>query len=154
MSTPPKGKLPLPRLAELKRDGEPIVMVTAYDAPGARFAEDAGIDIVLVGDTAAMVMLGHEGTTVPVTMEEMLFLARTVVRAARRPIVIGDMPFGSYQVSDEDALRNAIRFFKESRVDGVKLEGGGGASVSRVETIVAAGIPVMGHVGLTPQSAT
>src|SRR5207302_3598234 len=104
MSTPPKGKLPLPRLAELKRDGERIVMVTAYDAPGARFAEDAGIDIVLVGDTAAMVVLGYEGTTVPVTMEEMLFLTRTVVRAARRPVVIGDMPFGSYQVSDEAAV--------------------------------------------------
>ena len=153
MSTPPKGKLPLPRLAELKRDGEPIVMVTAYDAPGARFAEDAGIDIVLVGDTAAMVMLGHEGTTVPVTMEEMLFLTRTVVRAARRPIVIGDMPFGSYQVSDEAAVENAIRFFKEAGADAIKLEGAG-PSLSRVRAIVAAGIPVMGHVGLTPQSAT
>jgi 3-methyl-2-oxobutanoate hydroxymethyltransferase len=101
-----------------------------------------------------MVVLGHEGTTVPVTMDEMLFLARTVSRAARRPIVVGDMPFGSYQVSDEDALRNAIRFFKEAQVDAVKLEGGGLPSVSRAETIVAAGIPVMGHVGLTPQSAT
>jgi 3-methyl-2-oxobutanoate hydroxymethyltransferase len=152
--TPPAAKLPLPELAAMKRRGEKIVMVTAYDAPGARFAEDAGVDVILVGDTAAMVVLGYEGTTVPVTMDEMLFLARTVVRAARRPIVIGDMPFGSYQVSDEDALRNAIRFFKEARVDGVKLEGGGPASVARVETIVAAGIPVMGHVGLTPQSAT
>jgi 3-methyl-2-oxobutanoate hydroxymethyltransferase len=128
-------------------------MVTAYDAPGARFAEDAGVDVILVGDTAAMVVLGHEGTTVPVTMEEMLFLTRTVARAARRPIVVGDMPFGSYQVSDEDAVRNAIRFVKEAGADAVKLEGAG-RSVSRIRAIVGAGIPVMGHVGLTPQSAT
>jgi 3-methyl-2-oxobutanoate hydroxymethyltransferase len=153
MSTPPRGKLALPELAEMKKRGEKIVMVTAYDAPGARFAEDAGIDVILVGDTAAMVVLGHEGTTVPVTMDEMLFLTRTVTRAARRPIVIGDMPFGSYQVSDEDALRNAIRFVKEGGADAVKLEGAG-PSVSRARTIVEAGIPVMGHVGLTPQSAT
>ena len=112
MSTPPRGKLALTRLAELKREGTKIVMVTAYDAPGARFAEDAGIDVILVGDTAAMVVLGHEGTTVPVTMDEMLFLTKTVARSAHRPIVVGDMPFGSYQVSDEDAVRNAIRFVK------------------------------------------
>ena len=153
MSTPPAGKRPLPELAEMKRRGEKIVMVTAYDAPGARFAEDAGIDVILVGDTAAMVVLGHEGTTVPVTMDEMLFLTRTVARAARRPIVIGDMPFGSYQVSDENAVVNAIRFVKEAGADAVKLEGAG-PSVSRARAIVAAGIPVMGHVGLTPQSAT
>jgi 3-methyl-2-oxobutanoate hydroxymethyltransferase len=153
MSTPPPGKLALPELAAMKKRGEKIVMVTAYDAPGARFAEDAGVDVILVGDTAAMVVLGHEGTTVPVTMDEMLFLTRTVARAARRPIVIGDMPFGSYQVSDEDALRNAIRFVKEAGADAVKLEGAG-PSVSRARTIVEAGIPVMGHVGLTPQSAT
>jgi 3-methyl-2-oxobutanoate hydroxymethyltransferase len=153
MSTPPPGKLPLPELAAMKQRGDKIVMVTAYDAPGARFAEDAGVDVILVGDTAAMVVLGHEGTTVPVTMDEMLFLTRTVARAARRPIVIGDMPFGSYQVSDEDALRNAIRFVKEGGADAVKLEGAG-PSVSRARTIVEAGIPVMGHVGLTPQSAT
>jgi 3-methyl-2-oxobutanoate hydroxymethyltransferase len=96
MSTPPLGKLPLPELAAMKRRGDKIVMITAYDAPGARFAEDAGVDVILVGDTAAMVVLGHEGTTVPVTMDEMLFLTRTVARAARRPVVIGDMPFGSY----------------------------------------------------------
>ena len=153
MSTPPRGKLPLPELAEMKRRGEKIVMVTAYDAPGARFAEDAGVDVILVGDTAAMVVLGHEGTTVPVTMDEMLFLTRTVTRAARHPIVIGDMPFGSYQVSDEDALRNAIRFVKEGGADAVKLEGAG-PSVSRARAIAEAGIAVMGHVGLTPQSAT
>jgi 3-methyl-2-oxobutanoate hydroxymethyltransferase len=152
MSTPPQGKLALPKLAEMKRRGEKIVMVTAYDAPGARFAEDAGIEIVLVGDTAAMVVLGYDGT-VPVTMDEMVFLTRTVARAARRPIVIGDMPFGSYQVSDEAAVEHAIRFFKEAGADAVKLEGAG-PSLSRVRAIVGAGIPVMGHVGLTPQSAT
>ena len=128
-------------------------MVTAYDAPGARFAEDAGIDILLVGDTAAMVVLGHESTTVPVTVEEMLFLTRTVARAAQRPIIVGDMPFGSYQVSDEEAVRNAVRFVKEGGADVIKLEGAG-TSVSRTRAIVAAGIPVMGHIGLTPQSAT
>ena len=105
MSAPPAGKLPLPELAEMKRRGDKIAMVTAYDAPGARFAEDAGVDLILVGDTAAMVVLGHEGTTVPVTMDEMIFLTKTVSRAAYRPIVVGDMPFGSYQVSDEDAVR-------------------------------------------------
>ena len=150
MSTPPAGKLPLPELVAMKRRGDKIVMVTAYDAPGARFVEDAGIDVVLVGDTAAMVMLGHEGTTVPVTVDEMLFLTRTVSRQSRRPIVVGDLPFGSYQVSDEDAVRNAIRFVKEGGADLVKLEG----AVSRVRAIVDAGIPVMAHIGLTPQSAT
>jgi 3-methyl-2-oxobutanoate hydroxymethyltransferase len=149
----PAGKLALPELAEMKRRGDRIVMVTAYDMPGARFAEDAGIDMILVGDTAAMVVLGHEGTTVPVTMDEMLFLTRTVARAVNRPIVVGDMPFGSYQVSDEDAVRNAIRFFKEAGADAIKLEGAG-PSLSRIRAIVDAGIPVMGHVGLTPQSAT
>jgi 3-methyl-2-oxobutanoate hydroxymethyltransferase len=153
MSTPPPGKLALPELTARKRRGEKIVMVTAYDAPGARFAEDAGIDVILVGDTAAMVMLGHESTTVPVTVEEMLFLTRTVARAARRPIVVGDMPFGSYQVSNEEAVRNAVRFVKEAGADVVKLEGAG-PSVSRARAIVEAGIPVMGHIGLTPQSAT
>jgi 3-methyl-2-oxobutanoate hydroxymethyltransferase len=151
MSSAP-GKLALPELAEMKRRGDKIVMVTAYDMPGARFAEDAGVDVILVGDTAAMVVLGHEGT-VPVSMDEMLFLTRTVVRAARHPIVVGDMPFGSYQVSDEDAVRNAIRFFKEAGADAIKLEGAG-PSLSRIRAIVAAGIPVMGHTGLTPQTAT
>ncbi|HST25231.1 MAG TPA: 3-methyl-2-oxobutanoate hydroxymethyltransferase [Gaiellaceae bacterium] len=153
MSTPPAGKMPLPELAAMKRRGDRIVMVTAYDAPGARFAEDAGIDVVLVGDTAAMVVLGHEGTTVPVTVDEMLFLTRTVSRQLRRPLVVGDLPFGSYQVSDEDAVRTAIRFVKEGGADIIKLEGAG-PMTSRAHAIVGAGIPVMGHVGLTPQSAT
>src|SRR5215467_10215407 len=136
-TTPPAGKLPLPELAAMKRRGDRIVMVTAYDAPGARFAEDAGMDVVLVGDTAAMVVLGHEGTTVPVTVDEMLFLTRTVARQTRRPLVVGDMPFGSYEVSDEDAVRNAVRFVKEGGADIVKLEGAG-PMTSRARTIVAA----------------
>jgi 3-methyl-2-oxobutanoate hydroxymethyltransferase len=136
----------------MKSRGHKIVMVTAYDAPGARLAEEAGIDILLVGDTAGMVVLGHD-STVPVTMDEMLFLTRTVVRAVDRPIVVGDMPFGSYNVSDEDAVRNAVRFVKEAGADVVKLEGAG-PSLSRAAAIVAAGIPVMGHVGLTPQTET
>jgi 3-methyl-2-oxobutanoate hydroxymethyltransferase len=145
-------KLALTELAEMKRRGEKIVMVTAYDAPGARFADAAGIDIILVGDTAAMVVLGHE-STVPVSMDEMLFMTRTVARAAHRPIVVGDLPFGAYQVSDDDAVRNAVRFVKEGGADVVKLEGAG-PSLSRVRAIAGAGIPVMGHIGLTPQSAT
>jgi 3-methyl-2-oxobutanoate hydroxymethyltransferase len=145
-------KLALTELVEMKRRGDKIVMVTAYDAPGARFADAAGIDIILVGDTAAMVVLGHE-STVPVSMDEMLFMTRTVARAAKRPIVVGDMPFGTYQISDDDSVRNAVRFIKEGGADVVKLEGAG-PSLSRVHAIVGAGIPVMGHIGLTPQSAT
>jgi 3-methyl-2-oxobutanoate hydroxymethyltransferase len=148
----PAGKLPLPELLGMKRRGDKIVMVTAYDAPGARFAEDAGIDLILVGDTAAMVVLGHAGTT-PVTVDEMLFLTRTVARQVHRPIVVGDLPFGSYETSDEDAVHSAVRFVKEGGADAVKLEGAG-PMVSRARAIVEAGIPVMGHVGLTPQSAT
>src|SRR5213078_746960 len=143
---------PLPELAEMKRRGQKVVMVTAYDAPGGRLADAAGVDIILVGDSAAMVMLGHD-STVPATMDEMLVLTRAVTRGASRPLVVGDMPFGSFQVSDESALENAIRFFKEAGADAVKLEGAG-PSLSRVRAIVGAGIPVMGHVGLTPQSAT
>ena len=146
------GKLPLTELAEMKRRGDRIVMVTAYDAPGARFADAAGIDVVLVGDSAAMVVLGHD-STVPATMDEMLMLTRAVTRGARRPLVVADMPFGSFQVSDEEALRNAIRFVKEAGADAVKLEGAG-PMLARVSALVGAGIPVMGHIGLTPQSAT
>jgi 3-methyl-2-oxobutanoate hydroxymethyltransferase len=151
-ATPAPGKLALPELAELKRRGDKIVMVTAYDAPGARLADAAGIDLILVGDTAAMVVLGHD-STVPVTMDEMLFLTRSVARAAKRPLVIGDLPFGTYEASDDDAVHNAVRFIKEGGADVVKLEGAG-PSLSRVRAITGAGIGVMGHVGLTPQSAT
>jgi 3-methyl-2-oxobutanoate hydroxymethyltransferase len=132
--------------------GERIVMVTAYDYPSGRLADLAGIDLILVGDSAAMTVLGHS-TTVPATMEEMLMLTRAVTRGAERALVVADMPFGSYQVSDEDAVRNAVRFVKEAGADAVKLEGAG-PSLSRVAALVGAGIPVMGHLGLTPQSAT
>jgi 3-methyl-2-oxobutanoate hydroxymethyltransferase len=145
-------KLTLTELAAKKEDGERIVMVTAYDYPTARLADEAGLDLVLVGDSAAMTVLGHD-STVPATMDEMVILTRAAARGARRPLLIADMPFGSFQLSDEDALRNAIRFVKEAAADAVKLEGAG-TSLSRVRAIVAAGIPVMGHVGLTPQSAT
>ena len=146
------GKLPLTDLAEMKRRGERIVMVTAYDYPSGRLADAAGIDLVLVGDSAAMTVLGHD-STVPATMEDMIFLSRAAARGARRPLVVADMPFGSYQVSDEDAVRNAVRFVKEAAVDAVKLEGAG-PTLDRVRAIVGAGVPVMGHIGLTPQSAT
>jgi len=146
------AKMAIPELAQMKRNGVPIVMVTAYDAAGGRLAEAAGIDVVLVGDSAAMVVLGHE-STVPVTVDEMLFMTRAVASSVRRPLVVGDMPFGSYQVSDADAVRNAIRFIKEGGADTVKLEGAG-RMLPRVHAIVESGIPVMGHLGLTPQSAT
>jgi 3-methyl-2-oxobutanoate hydroxymethyltransferase len=154
MSTRPHtaAKLPLPELQDMKRRRDKIVMVTAYDAPGARLADAAGIDLILVGDTAAMVVLGHD-STVPVTLDEMLFLTRSVVRAAKRPLIVGDMPFGTYEASDEEAVHSAVRFVKEGGADVVKLEGAG-PSLSRVRAITAAGIGVMGHVGLTPQSAT
>jgi 3-methyl-2-oxobutanoate hydroxymethyltransferase len=136
----------------MKRRRERIVMVTAYDYPSGRLADAAGVDIVLVGDSAAMTVLGHESTT-PATMDEMLMLTRATSRGAKRPLVVADMPFGSFQVSDEEAVQNAIRFVKEAGADAVKLEGAG-TTVSRVLALVGAGIPVMGHVGLTPQSAT
>ena len=146
------GKLPLTELAELKRRGQKLVMVTAYDFPSARIADEAGVELVLVGDSAGMVVLGNE-STVPVTMNELLMLTRAVTRGARRPLVIADMPFGSFQVSDDAAVANAVRFVKESDADAVKVEGAG-PTLSRVRAIVGAGVPVMGHVGLTPQSAT
>ncbi len=145
-------KVTLPRLAEMKRDREPIVMVTAYDFPSAQVVEESGVDVVLVGDTAAMVVLGYDATT-PVGMEEMLTMTAAVRRALKAPLLIGDMPFGSYEASNEEAVHNAQRFVKEAGVDAVKLERGG-PSVDRAEAIVNAGIPVMGHVGLTPQTAT
>jgi 3-methyl-2-oxobutanoate hydroxymethyltransferase len=151
-ATPAPGKLPLTELAEMKARHQPIVMVTAYDAPGGRLADQAGADLILVGDSAAMTVLGHE-STVPASMEEMLMLTHAVTRGARGPLVVADMPFGSFQVSDEEAVRNAIRFVKEAGADAVKLEGAG-PTLSRVKSIVGAGIPVMGHIGLTPQSAT
>jgi 3-methyl-2-oxobutanoate hydroxymethyltransferase len=151
-ATPAPGKLPVTELVEMKTRRQPIAMVTAYDAPGGRLADQAGADIVLVGDSAAMTVLGHD-STVPATMDEMLVLTRAVTRGALRPLVVADMPFGTFQISDEDAMRNAIRFVKEAGADAVKVEGAG-PTLSRVASIVGAGIPVMGHIGLTPQSAT
>ena len=160
MSSTPKtavtsGRLPmtLPRLAEKKRLHEPIVMITAYDFPSAGIAEEAGVDIVLVGDSGAEVVLGYS-STVAVSIEEMLMLAAAVRRGLRTPLLVGDLPFGSYEASDELAIRSAQRFVKEAGVDAVKLEGGGTTSAARAAAIVASGIPVMGHVGLTPQSTT
>src|SRR4051812_36428083 len=143
----------LPALVEKKRLGEPIVMVTAYDYPSARAAEAAGVDLVLVGDSGAMTVLGYD-STVPVTLDELLVLARAVRRGLRTPFLVGDLPFGSYEVSDEQAVQTAMRFVKEAGCDAVKLEGGGPVSVARAAAITGAGIPVMGHVGLTPQTAT
>jgi 3-methyl-2-oxobutanoate hydroxymethyltransferase len=146
------GKLPLTDLVNMKSRGERIVMVTAYDYPSGRLTDAAGVDIVLVGDSAAMTVLGHD-STVPATMDEMVMLTRAAARGARRPLVVADMPFGSFQISDEDAVQNAVRFVKEADADAVKVEGAG-PTVSRVLALVGAGIPVMGHIGLTPQSAT
>jgi 3-methyl-2-oxobutanoate hydroxymethyltransferase len=149
------GHLPmtLPLLYEKKRLAEPIVMVTAYDYPSARAAEAAGVDLVLVGDSAATTMLGYSATT-PVELDDMLVLARAVRRGLRTPLLIGDLPFGSYEISDEQAVTTAMRMVKDAGCDVVKLEGGGETSVRRAHAIVSAGIPVMGHVGLTPQTAT
>ena len=149
------GRLPmtLPLLMEKKRLGDPIVMVTAYDYPSARAAEAAGVDLVLVGDSAATTVLGYSATT-PVVLEDMLVLARAVRRGLHTPLLIGDLPFGSYEVSDEQAITTSMRMVKDAGCDVVKLEGGGEASVRRARAIVGAGIPVMGHVGLTPQTST
>ncbi len=145
-------KVSLSDLSRMKQHGEKIAMVTAYDAPSARLADEAGVDCVLVGDSAAMTVLGHD-STLPVSVDEMLMLTRAAARGARRPLIVADMPFGSFQVSSEKALENAVRFLKEGGADAVKLEGAGPVLAS-VTAIVAAGIPVMGHIGLTPQSAT
>jgi 3-methyl-2-oxobutanoate hydroxymethyltransferase len=161
MSSMPKVNVPsdasglpvtLPALFEKKRLGEPIVMVTAYDYPSARAAEAAGVDLVLVGDSGAMTVLGYP-STVEVTTDELLVLAKAVHRGLRSPFLVGDLPFGSYEVSDEQAVTTALRFVKEAGCAAVKLEGGGETSVARARAIVNAGIPVMGHVGLTPQTS-
>ncbi|MFM9042861.1 MAG: 3-methyl-2-oxobutanoate hydroxymethyltransferase [bacterium] len=148
---PAPDPVTIQRLGEMKLAGEPIVMITAYDHPSALVAEEAGVDVVLVGDSAAMTVLGHD-STVPVGMDEMVMLASAVRRGLDTPLLVGDLPFGSYEASNEDAVANAQRFIKESGCNAVKLERGG-ASVDRARAIVRAGIPVMGHVGLTPQTA-
>ena len=152
--SPTAERLPvtLPRLAEKKRLGEPIVMVTAYDFPSAQVAEAAGVDVVLIGDSGAMTVLGYP-STVPVSVAEMLMLSAATRRGLSTPFLVADLPFGSYEASNEQAIATAQRFVKEGGADAVKIEGGG-TSVERARGIVAAGIPVMGHVGLTPQTAT
>jgi 3-methyl-2-oxobutanoate hydroxymethyltransferase len=158
MSTPPRHDHPEPeqrkpvtltKLGEMRALGEPIVMVTAYDHPSAKVAEAAGVDIVLVGDSAANNVLGY-ADTVPVTVDELLMLTAAVRRGLSTPLLVGDLPFGSYEASDEQAIATAHRFVKEAGCDAVKLEG----SAQRARAIVKAGVPVMGHVGLTPQTAT
>jgi 3-methyl-2-oxobutanoate hydroxymethyltransferase len=142
----------LTKLAEKKALGEPIAMITAYDFPSAQVAEEAGVDVVLVGDSGAMTVLGYP-STLPVTFEELIMLAGAVRRGVSTPLLVADLPFGSYEGSNEVAVHHAQRFVKEAGVDAVKIERGG-STVERARAIVAAGIPVMGHVGLTPQSAT
>ncbi len=141
------------RLAEMKAQNEQLVMVTAYDYPSARIVDRAGVDLVLVGDSGAQVVLGHS-STVSVTTDEMLMLAGAVRRGVSRALVVCDVPFGSTEVSDAQAVETAIRFVKEAGADAVKIEGAGPERLSRIRAITAAGIPVVGHIGLTPQTAT
>lgn len=149
-STAPRPKVTVRTLAARRTAGTPITMLTAYDYPSAQLADAAGIDVLLVGDSLAMVVLGHENT-LSVTVDEMLHHCRAVKRGAAAAMLVGDMPFLSYQVDAPSALRNAGRFLQEGGMDAVKLEGGRRVA-PQVEAIVGAGIPVMGHVGLTPQS--
>lgn len=139
-------------LAAMKAAGQKIVVVTAYDAPGGRLADEAGVDLLLVGDSAAMTVLGHD-STLPITIDEMVILTSAVCRGRRRAFVVADLPFGSFQISNRIAVAHAVRLVKEAGADAVKAEGAG-PTLSRVRAIARAGIPVMGHVGLTPQSAT
>jgi 3-methyl-2-oxobutanoate hydroxymethyltransferase len=137
-------------LQEMKATGTPIAMLTAYDYTSARILDEAGIDVLLVGDSASNVMAGHE-TTLPITLDHMIYHAQCVVRAVKRALVVVDLPFGSYQGNSKEALASAIRVMKETGAHAIKLEGGA-AVVSTIERILTAGIPVMGHLGLTPQS--
>jgi 3-methyl-2-oxobutanoate hydroxymethyltransferase len=144
-----KDKVTTAALQQMKERGERITMLTAYDYPTARLADEAGVDAILVGDSVSNVVLGYQDT-LAVTMEEMLHHTRAAARGTKRVLVVGDMPFMSYQASVEDAVRNAGRFLKEGGAEAVKVEGGRGV-IDKIEAIVRAGIPVMGHLGLTPQ---
>ena len=148
--TPSLSKVTVPSLLEKKLLRQPISVVTAYDYASARLVDEAGLDIVLVGDSLAMVMQGHENT-LAITMEEMLLYVRGVRRALRRALLIADMPFGSYQIDDREGVANAVRFVKEAGAEAVKIEGGL-SRCSLVRRLCDAEIPVMGHIGLTPQS--
>ena len=145
-----RRKVTIPHLARMKERGEKISFLTAYDYPTARLEDEAGIEMILVGDSAAMCMLGYD-TTLPITMDEMVTFCRAVARGSRYAFVVGDLPFMSYQPSDRDAVLNAGRLLSEGGADAVKLEGGRRV-LDRVRAISGAGIPVMGHIGLTPQS--
>ena len=138
------------QIKEMKKQGEKIAMITAYDYPMAKLIDEAGMPIILVGDSLGMVVLGYE-STIPVTMDEMIHHTKAVVRGTKHALIIGDMPFMTYHISTEDALRNAARFIQEGGAQAVKLEGGETVA-EKVSRIVAAGIPVQGHIGLTPQS--
>ena len=138
------------QIKEMKKQGEKIAMITAYDYSMAKLVDEAGMPIILVGDSLGMVILGYE-STIPVTMDEMIHHTKAVVRGTKHALIIGDMPFMTYQISIEDALRNAARFIQEGGAQAIKLEGGE-AVAEKVSRIVAAGIPVQGHIGLTPQS--
>ncbi len=149
-ASPTPKKVTVRTLWRKKQRGEPITMLTAYDYPSAVAVDRAGVDVILVGDSLGMVVLGYE-TTLPVTMDDMLHHAKAVARGARRALLVGDMPFLSYQVSDQEAVRNAGRFLQEGGMDAVKLEGGR-ERLDTIRAVLRAGIPVMGHLGLTPQS--
>ena len=146
-----KKKLMIHDFMKMKAEGRKIAWLTSYDFPTAQFAEAAGMEMILVGDSLGMCVYGYDGT-VPVTMEQCIMHCEAVRRAAPNTFVVGDMPLGSYQVSDADAVYNAIRFLKEATVDAVKLEGGGRVA-SQIRAIVDAGVLVIGHIGLTPQSS-
>ncbi|XP_057498455.1 3-methyl-2-oxobutanoate hydroxymethyltransferase 1, mitochondrial-like [Actinidia eriantha] len=147
----PNQRMTLTHLRQKYRRGEPITMVTAYDYPSGVHLDTAGIDVCLVGDSAAMVVHGHD-TTLPVTLDEMLVHCRAVARGAKRPLLVGDLPFGTYESSTRQAVDTAVRVLKEGGMDAIKLEGGSPSRITSAKAIVEAGIAVMGHVGLTPQA--
>jgi 3-methyl-2-oxobutanoate hydroxymethyltransferase len=151
MSEQEPGKITVPSLLAKKAAGERIAVLTAYDFPTARILDESGVDIILVGDSLGMVVLGYENT-IPVTMDDMIHHTKAVTRAAKRALVIGDMPYGSFHAAVEDTLRNAVRFLKEAGAGGVKIEGASPERLETIEALVGAEVPVMGHVGLTPQS--
>ncbi|KDP36668.1 hypothetical protein JCGZ_07886 [Jatropha curcas] len=147
----PNERVTLTQLKQKHKKGEPITVVTAYDYPSAVHLDQAGIDICLVGDSAAMVVHGHD-TTLPISLEEMLVHCRAVARGAKRPLLVGDLPFGTYESSTKQAVDTAVRVLKEGGMDAIKLEGGSPSRITAAKAIVEAGIAVMGHVGLTPQA--
>lgn len=151
MSEQEPGKITVPSLSAKKAAGERIAVLTAYDFPTARILDESGVDIILVGDSLGMVVLGYENT-MPVTMDDMIHHTKAVTRAVKRALVIGDMPYGSFHTSVEEAVRNAVRFLKEAGAGGVKIEGASQERLEIVEALIGAEVPVMGHVGLTPQS--